>query len=70
MINLEDWSDYQSSYNKANFKIDNQLVKKHGVSWCKRLLAAGIRYAIDSGQILKDDLGAAMGNLAKVENKQ
>lgn len=69
MINLEDWSDYQRSYNKANFKIDDQLVKKHGSSWCKRLLAAGICYAIDSGQILKDDLGAAMDNLAKVENK-
>lgn len=68
MINLEDWFDYQRSYSKANFKIDEHLVKKHGQSWCKRLLAAGIRYAIDSGQILKDDLGAAMDNLAKVES--
>ena len=67
MINLEDWSDYQRSYNKANFKIDDQLVKKHGASSCKRLLAAGIRCAVDSGQILKDDLRAAMDNLAKVE---
>lgn len=68
MINLEDWSDYHRSYNKANFKIDEILLKKHGSSWCKRLLAAGIRYAIDSGQILKDDLGAAMDNLSKVES--
>jgi len=68
MIDIEDWSDYQRSYNKASFKIDDHLVKKHGSSCCKRLLAAGIRYAIDSGQILKDDLGAAMDNLAKVES--
>lgn len=68
MINLEDWNDYQRSYNKANFKIDDHLAKKHGSSWCKRLLAAAIRYAIDSGQILKDDLSAAMDNLAKVES--
>ena len=68
MINLEDWSDYQRSYNKANFKIDDHLLKKHGSSYCKRLLAAGIRHAIDSGQILEDDLNAAMDNLAKVKH--
>lgn len=68
MINLEDWTDYQRSYAKANFKIDDNLLQKHGANYCKRLLVAGIRYAIDSGQILKDDLSAAMETLARAEH--
>ncbi len=68
MIDLDDWRDYQRSYSKANFKIDEKMISEHGQSKCKRLLAAGIRYAIDSGQILKEDIRTAMDTLEKVEN--
>ena len=55
MINLEDWSDYQRSYNRL-------IVASNNYHHCDapRLIREGVRYMVANGGFVKEDLPIAI----------